>query len=714
MRPLLSLTLAAAALSLTAGISLSATMPETEAYPATRVVDAADLMHGVSVSDPYRWLEDVKSPEVKSWMDAQDHYARERLAKLPGHEALAQRLRELFYVDSISAPAHRGKRYFYSRRHADREKAVIYWKEGEHGEEHVLLDPNTMSKDGSTSVGTWAPSWDGKRVAYALHVNNADEATLYVKEVATGQISEVDVIQGAKYAAPQWTPSGDGFYYAYLPTDAKIPVSERPGYTEIRYHQLGTPQSADPLLHERTGDPKTFLNVSLSRDGRWLFAYIRHGWNATDVYYRDLHHAEPAWKPFVVGQPAQFSVIPWKEHFYVITNQGAPRWHVYRTETGHPDREHWREIVPEDKSAVLDNAQVIGGHLVLTYLKNAASALEIRTLEGKPVRAVPLPGIGATTGMVGNPDEDDAYFAFTSFTTPPRIYHTSVKSGETALWSEVKVPVDPSPYTVEQVWYPSKDGTKVSMFIVRRKDLPRDGSTPFLLYGYGGFNLSMTPAFASSIYPWLEAGGGYAVANLRGGGEYGEEWHQAGMLARKQNVFDDYISAAEYLVHEGYTKPERLAIRGGSNGGLLVGAAVTQRPDLFRAAICAVPLLDMVRYHLFGSGRTWIPEYGTAEDAAQFKAIYAYSPYHHVKPGTHYPALLMLSADSDDRVDPMHARKMVARLQAANAGPHPIWMRIEKNAGHGGADMVRQAVEQNADQYAFLMRELGMTPAAHK
>lgn len=681
-----------------------------EHVPSSRVADTVETVHGVAVRDPYRWLEDGQSPEVREWMDAQDRYARERLERLPGREALAKRLKELFYVDTVGAPVHRGNRYFYAHRHADQEKAVIYWREGESGPEHVLIDPNAMSKDGSTSLGVWVPSWDGEKVAYALHVNNADEATLYVKDVATDRVSAVDVIHGAKYAMPQWTPAGDGFYYAYSPPDPAIPVAERPGYTDLRYHQLGAGPGNDAVVHEKTGNPRTFLGVELSRDGRWLFSTIQHGWNAVDVYYRDLHGSGTAWKPFVVGVPALFNVIAWKDRFYITTNEGASRWRVYRAETAHPDRTHWKEIVPEAPDAVLDNAQVIGGHLVLTYLKNASNRLEVRTLDGKPVRTVPLPGIGSASGMVGNPDEDDAYFGFNSFTTSPRIYRTSVRTGETHLWYEVKVPVDPSPYTVEQVWYPSKDGTRISMFVVRRKDTPRNGSTPFLLSGYGGFNVSLSPSFASSIYPWLEAGGGYAVPNLRGGGEYGEAWHRAGMLDRKQNVFDDFIAAGEYLVREGYTKPERLAIRGGSNGGLLVGAAVTQRPDLFRAAICAVPLLDMVRYHLFGSGKTWIPEYGSAEDPEQFRTLYAYSPYHHVQPGTQYPAVLMLSADSDDRVDPMHARKMVARLQAASSGARPIWLRIEKHAGHGGAGLVKQAVEQNADQYAFLMHELGMEP----
>ncbi|MBM3458908.1 MAG: S9 family peptidase, partial [Armatimonadetes bacterium] len=371
----------------------------------------------------------------------------------------------------------------------------------------------------------------------------------------------------------------------------------------------------------------------------------------------------------------------------------------------------WKELIPESRDAVLDDLNVVGNHLVLTVLRNATTRLEVYTLEGKHVRTVETPGLGSSSGLVGNPDEDDAYFSFASFTQPNQIYRTSIRSGQSSLWFAVKLPVEPAKYSVEQVWYPSRDGTQISMFLVHRKDLKRDGSTPFLLTGYGGFNLSQTPFFSGSLYPWLEAGGGFALPNLRGGGEYGEEWHRAGMLHNKQNVFDDFISAAEYLVREGYTRPRRLGIRGGSNGGLLVGAALTQRPDLFGAVICGVPLLDMVRYHRFGSGRTWIPEYGSAEDPAQFRTLFAYSPYHRVKEGTKYPALLMQSADSDDRVDPMHARKMVALVQAATSGERPILLHVEKNAGHGGAGLVRQAVEQSADSYAFLMHELGLLPA---
>lgn len=360
---------------------------------------------------------------------------------------------------------------------------------------------------------------------------------------------------------------------------------------------------------------------------------------------------------------------------------------------------------------MLEETSVVGNQLSLTYLRNVMSEVELRTLDGAALRKIALPGPGVSGGLLGDPDQDDAYFTFSSFTRPPDIYKTSIKTGETGVWFSLKVPIDPTPYAIEQAWFASKDGTKIPMFVVHRRDMPRDGSTPFLLTGYGGFNLAQRPAFRSTIYPWLEAGGGYALANMRGGGEFGEVWHKAGMKTHKQNVFDDFLGAAEFLVKSGYTRPERLAISGGSNGGLLMGAAMTQRPDLFRAVVCAVPLLDMVRYQLFGLAKAWIPEYGSSENESEFKALYAYSPYHHVKPGTAYPAVLMMSADSDDRVDPMHARKMTAALQATSASDRPIWLRIEHHASHGGADLVKQTVEQSADSYAFLMHELGMTPA---
>jgi prolyl oligopeptidase len=411
------------------------------------------------------------------------------------------------------------------------------------------------------------------------------------------------------------------------------------------------------------------------------------------------------WKTLAEAKDGIFDVVAYKDRFYVRTNMGAGKWRLLRALPAHVERDKWAEIVPERKDATLTSFSIVGGKLSLGYLKDVVSKVEVHELDGKLVREVELPGLGSSSAFSGNEEDDDAYYAFDSFTQPSVIYETSIATGKKKTWYELKVPVDTSKYTVDQEKFQSKDGTLVPMFVIHAKDIKKDGSAPTILYGYGGFQIAQTSAFRSSIYPWLENGGVYAVANLRGGDEYGEEWHQHGMRREKQHVFDDVIAAAEQLVRLGYTKPEKLAIRGGSNGGLLVGAAVTQRPDLFRVGLCAVPLLDMVRYHRFGSGRTWIEEYGSADDAEDFKAIYAYSPYHHVQRGTKYPSLLVLSADSDDRVDPMHARKFAAAMQSASTGG-VVLLRVERHAGHGGADLVREAVEKLADEYAFAFSEM--------
>jgi len=446
-----------------------------------------------------------------------------------------------------------------------------------------------------------------------------------------------------------------------------------------------------------------FLGGRVSRDGHWLTATVQHGWNSSDLYVKDLRKPAAAWTPLVVGVDANFDLAIWRDQFYVTTNDGAPRNRVFKIDPRHLERTAWHELVKES-DATIEHTAIVGEHLVLTYLRNAANEIEIRDLAGKLVRKALLPALGSSAGITGNPDEDTGYVDYTSFTEPHIIYKTSIKTGKTSEWARITLPVDTAQLATEQVFFPSKDGTKISMFLLYKKGLKHDGSNPTILNGYGGFNVSLTPSFASSRAAWLERGGVYAIPNLRGGGEYGEDWHRAGKLLLKQNVFDDFIAAAEYLIAERWTSRDHLAISGGSNGGLLVGAAVTQRPELFKAVICAVPLLDMLRFHLFGSGKTWVPEYGSAEDAAQFKALYQYSPYRvAVDAGPRaYPAVLFDSADHDDRVDPMHARKLAAMLQAAQTAEAPILLRIERNSGHGGADLVKQQVERAADQLGFL------------
>ncbi|HEU0035393.1 MAG TPA: prolyl oligopeptidase family serine peptidase [Kofleriaceae bacterium] len=676
-------------------------------WPATKQVEVTDTVQGVKLADPYRWLEDEKSPEVQAWMKAQDEYARAELAKYPARGELAERMKKLLYYDAVFSPVHRKGRFFYTRKHADKEKAVVYWKQGEQGKEQVLFDPNTWSSDGSAGLGGWWPSLDGKYVAYSVKLNNSDETTTYVIDPKTGKKLK-DEIAGTKYSGASWTPDGKGFYYTWVPPVAgKVTIAERPGFAEVRYHALGSDPAKDPIVHPATGNAETFLGGGISRDGHWLLAEIQHGWNSSDVFFKDARKPKAEWTTLVKGVDANFGVEVWRDKFYVKTNDGAPRYRVYKVDPKQPDRAAWKEIVPQS-DATLDGMDVVGEHLILTYLRNAASEVEVHDLEGKLVRKIDVPALGTTSGMSGNPDEDTAYLSYTSFTEPGVIYKLSVKTGKTTEWTRIKLPIDTSNMVTEQVFYPSKDGTKVSMFIIHSKTAQKTGKNPTILYGYGGFNVNMTPSFSASRLVWIERGGVYAIPNLRGGGEYGEEWHRAGMLLKKQNVFDDFIAAGETLIKEGWTSSDHLGISGGSNGGLLVGAAVTQRPDLFKAVNCAVPLLDMLRFHLFGSGKTWVPEYGSAEDAAQFKALHAYSPYRvAVEAGPRkYPAVLFDSADHDDRVDPLHARKLAAVLQQNQTGTAPILLRIERNAGHGGADMVKLTVERVADSLGFFEAQL--------
>ena len=680
--------------------------PKLLPYPATRAGDTKDVLFGTTVADPYRWLEDVKSDDVKKWMDDEDALARAELAKRPGRDAFATRLRELFYVDSVGTPAHRGARYFWSKRDAQKEKAIVYFKDGKTGAEKVLLDPNAWSTGGANvSLGGWWPTWDGKTVAYKTKANNSDEATMYVLDVATGKKSELDVIEGAKYAAASWTPRGDGFYYTWLPVDKAIAVAERPGYAEIRFHKLGTDPKKDTRIYEATHDAKSFLSSYVSKDGAFLFVDVTHGWSRGDVYFKDLRAKEDnGFKPLATGTDALYDVDAYQGRFYVRTNDGAAKYKMFVVDPKKPERAAWKELVPERADATLHGSSILGGKLVLDYMKDVTTKLEVHDLDGKMVREITLPAIG-TAGISGREDEDEAYLSFTSLTYPTEIQETSIKTGQVKPWFKLKVPVDPTKYDVEQLFFKSKDGTRVPLFLVHAKDAKKDGKSPLLVTGYGGFQSSQQPTFRANVFPWLEKGGIFALVNLRGGSEYGEEWHRAGMKRVKQNVFDDFEGATEFLQKEGWSQPAKTAIIGGSNGGLLVGAAATQRPDLFRVVLCDVPLLDMVRYHKFGSGKTWVEEYGSSEDEADFKAIYAYSPYHHVTKGTKYPSILMLSADSDDRVDPLHARKFTAAMQDASTGG-PVLLRIEKNAGHGGADMVKAWVEKLADEYAFALSEM--------
>jgi prolyl oligopeptidase len=465
-------------------------------FPPTRRDDLVETLHGQTVADPYRWLEDEHAPEVVSWMDAQDAYARAELAKLPGRDAIAARLREVFYFDALGAPTHRKGRYFYSRKHADKEKTVVYWKQGERGAEQVLFDPNTWSTDGSSGLGGWWPSRDGKYVAYAKKENNADETVTYLRDVATGK-DLPDVIAGTKYASVSWTPDSKGFYYTWVPpVGGDVTIANRPGYAELRFHKVGADPATDAMVHPRTGNPQTFLRGGLSWDGAWLFAGVQHGWNSSDVYFKPAADPKAPWTTLVAGVPANFEVTAWKGRFYVNTNDGAPRYQVFAVDPRKPARADWKLIIAQNDDT-LENVDVIGGQLVVSYLRNVTSAIEIHGLDGKRLRSIALPPLGTASSLLGTPDEDTAYFGFASFTEAAVNYQTSIKTGKVREWSRVKLPIDTSGFVVEQVRYPSKDGTPIPMFLLRKKDAPRDGSNRVLLYGYGGFNVSLTPGFSS-------------------------------------------------------------------------------------------------------------------------------------------------------------------------------------------------------------------------
>ncbi|MGV3724474.1 MAG: prolyl oligopeptidase family serine peptidase, partial [Actinomycetota bacterium] len=635
-------------------------------YPETRKDPVVDLIHGTEVPDPYRWLENSDDVQVQQWTEQQNALTKETLAGTPGRDALGTRLAELLSMGAVGVPRIRRSRYFYARREGSQNQPILYFRDGAHGDDRLLVDPASFSPDGASALDWWFPSPDGKLLAYGISLNGSEKSTLRIRVVDTGE-ELADEIPHTRYTSLAWLPDASGFYYTRYPEPGSVPEGEENYWRKAYFHALGTPWKDDPQIFGGGRAREDMIGLGLSPDGRWLVATVHQGWAKSELYVMDRQALQPSFLPMVEGVDALFLPDVENDAFYVRTNEEAPRYRLFRVDPEHPARDHWTEIVPQGEH-VLDGHGIVGGHLVCEYLRNAASFLQLRGLDGALIRELKLPAIGAVSGWSGESDIDELFYGFVSFTVATRIYRHELTPNRTELWKQVDAPIAPDDFEARQVWYPSKDGTQISMFIVHRKGLELDGERPTLLYGYGGFNISLTPGFVRGAYTLLERDGVYAVANLRGGGEYGEDWHRAGMLANKQNVFDDCIAAAQYLIDKGYTRPERLAVMGGSNGGLLVGAVTTQRPDLFRAAVCAVPLLDMVRYHKFRIARLWISEYGDPEIAEQFRVLHTYSPYHRVRDHESYPSLLITAAESDTRVDPLHARKWAARLQAAQAG----------------------------------------------
>ncbi|HEU4400686.1 MAG TPA: prolyl oligopeptidase family serine peptidase [Candidatus Polarisedimenticolia bacterium] len=676
--------------------------------PVTRVESVVEEIHGVKVSDPYRWLEKGDDPEVRGWVEAQNSLTRSLLDARPGREALRQRLTRLLSIGTLGNPVPRGGRYFYTRREGEQNQPILYVRKGLRGEDRVLVDPNRLSADGTATIDWWYPSEDGSLLAYGISTSGDEKSTLHLIEVDSGR-SRPDTIPHTRYSSLAWLPDNSGFYYTRYPAPGSVPPGQENYNNHVFFHRLGDDPASDARVFGEGRRPEDMIDIRLSPDGRYLLATAFQGWARSDLYVRDLKTEGSTFTPIAEGIDAIFTGEVVGDTLYMLTNWEAPRYRLLGVDLKKPARENWRPLIPEGE-AVLNQVAYVGGQIVTLYLKDASSRVVVFGADGHKLRDIALPTLGTVESISGRHDGREAFFDFNSFTVPPAVYRYDLKTGATALWEKVKTDVDLSGLEVRQVFYPSKDGTKISMFLVHRKGLKPDGSTPTLLRGYGGFNVNETPEFSRSAVLWLERGGLYASTNLRGGGEYGEAWHRAGMLEKKQNVFDDFVAAAEWLIANKYTSRERLAISGGSNGGLLVGAALTQRPDLYRAVVCAVPLLDMVRYHNFQIARLWVPEYGSAESADQFRWLYAYSPYHHVVDGTAYPAVLLTTAESDSRVDPMHARKMTARLQAADTSSHPILLRTETKAGHGIGKPVSKLIDEATDTWSFLLWQLGLEP----
>jgi prolyl oligopeptidase len=688
--------------------------PQKPAYPPSKIDEVVDTLHGVKVPDPYRWLENGDDPAVKEWTAKQNAFTRAWLDKLPGRDKLRARLDQLLDVGSISVVVPRKGHYFYTLREAKQNQPILY-VENDKKERKVVVDPNPLSKDGTITLDWWFPSSDGKLVAYGLSTSGSEQSTLHVRDVERDKDLD-DKIEQARACSVAWNPDGKGFYYTRYPKPGSVPKGDEKYYRHVFFHQLGTDPAKDAKIFGEGRDAQDWPEVSLSPDGRWLVINVEQGWAKTEVYFKDLLKNEN-FVTLVEKVDAIFKVIPRDDRFFILTNEKAPRYKVMTVEPQEPQRENWKEEFPESKTEVLQAALPIGNYLVGKYLSGTTASIAYSEIKpskrGENWYARIKFGSGAIAAIAGEADGHEVFYSISSYTSPPDVachdLRRDAKPDSRLTWSVNSEENFGAKFDVEQVKYPSKDGALIPMTLISKKGLKKDGKTPTVLYGYGGFNINLTPTFNPTRFLTIvEHGGIMAIANLRGGGEFGEEWHAAGMLGKKQNVFDDFIAAAEYLIKEKYTDRDHLAIMGRSNGGLLVGAALTQRPDLFRAVVCGVPLLDMVRYHRFLIAKLWIPEYGAAENADDFKWLHAYSPYHHVKDGTAYPAVLLTTAESDSRVDPLHARKMTARLQAATSSDRPILLRLEEKAGHGQGKPRAKVLDEETDTWSFLLHELGV------
>ncbi len=678
-------------------------------YPTTPQQDVIDVYHGREIKDPYRWLENPDSKETQAWITAENKITFDYLSQISAREKIKQRLTKLWDYEKYGIPFKKEKKYFYFKNNGLQNQSVLYSLKNLDDEPTILLDPNTLSEDGTVALSGLSISENAQYLAYGLSTSGSDWVEWKVKEIETGKDLS-DHLKWTKFSGTSWTKDHQGFFYSrYDEPNEKTKLEDTNYYQKLYYHRLGTPQKEDSLIYDRPDEKEWGFSGKVTEDGQYLIIIV---WKGTDtknlIFYKDLTQANSPVIELINEFEADYSFIDHDSSiFYFRTDLNAPKGKVISIDIHHPSQENWGEIIPETKET-LEDVGILNNQFVCDYLKDAKSAIKIHDLQGNFIREITLPGIGSTGGFNGKRYDTETFYAFTSFTTPSTIYHYNMVTGKSTIFRRPTVDFYPKKYEIKQVFYESKDGTKIPMFITHKKGLKLDANNPTYLYGYGGFNVSLTPSFSISNLVWMEMGGVYAVPNLRGGGEYGEEWHQAGMKNNKQNVFDDFISAAEWLIKNNYTSSQKLAIGGGSNGGLLVGACLTQKPDLFAAALPSVGVLDMLRFHQFTIGWAWCPEYGSSENEEDFKTLYAYSPLHNLIPNTAYPATMITTADHDDRVVPAHSFKFAAALQNAHNGEKPVLIRIETKAGHGAGKPTTKVIEEIADKWAFLVDNLGI------
>ncbi|MFW6296776.1 MAG: prolyl oligopeptidase family serine peptidase [Halothece sp.] len=678
-------------------------------YPTPSKVPQVDKYHEIEVADPYRWLEDPDSEETKAWVNAENQVTFTYLAQIPARQKIQQRLTNLWNYEKFGIPFKEGDRYFYFKNDGLQNQSVLYTLTDLDAQPQVLIDPNTFSEDGTVSLSGIAISENGKLVAYGLSTSGSDWQEWKVRDIETGKDLD-DHLKWIKFSGASWTKNNLGFFYSrYDEPNTKTKLEDVNYYQKLYYHRLGTPQSEDILIYERPDQKEWGFNGNVTEDGRYLIISV---WRGTDpknlVFYKDLQDPNGEVIELISEFEANYNFIDNDDTvFWFRTDLNAPRGRVMAIAIDSPDKANWQEIIPQ-RMETLESVGVLNNQFVADYLQDAKSSVKIFNLNGSFSRDVVLPGIGSVGGFDGKRYDTETFYVFTSFTTPSTIYRYDMVTGRSSIFRQPTVDFDPNDYETTQVFYRSKDGTQIPMFITYKKGLDLNGNNPTYLYGYGGFNISLTPSFSVSSIVWMEMGGVYAVPNLRGGGEYGEEWHQAGMKTKKQNVFDDFISAAEWLIENQYTNSQKLAIGGGSNGGLLVGACMTQRPDLFAAALPAVGVMDMLRFSQFTIGWAWCSDYGSPENKEEFEALYAYSPLHNLKPNTTYPSTLITTADHDDRVVPAHSFKFAATLQEVHSGDNPVLIRIETKAGHGAGKPTAKIIEEASDRWAFLVATLDM------